>query len=86
MAEKMTETRIVAAGDRFVLPVVLTPGEDGYLVVTCPILPGCISQGRTREEALANIAEAARLTLACRQEEGWDLPSEYALAHVEVPA
>lgn len=40
------------------LPVVLTPGEDGYIVVECPTLPGCISQGRTEAEALDNIREA----------------------------
>ena len=38
--------------------VVIEPGEDGWLVVECPALPGCISQGRTRAEALANIREA----------------------------
>jgi len=36
--------------------VVLYPGEDGYWVVECPSLPGCISQGRTKEEAIANVA------------------------------
>jgi len=40
------------------LPLVLTPGEDGWIVAECPVIPGCISQGRTREEALANIREA----------------------------
>ena len=40
------------------LAVVLAPGGDGYTVVECPTLPGCISQGKTREEALANIKEA----------------------------
>ncbi len=45
------------------LPVVLLPGEDGWLVAECPVLPGCISQGRTREEALANIREAIELCL-----------------------
>lgn len=40
------------------LPVILTPGEDGYIVAECPTLPGCISQGRTEEEALSNIHEA----------------------------
>ena len=40
------------------LPVVLTPGEDGYIVVECPMLPGCISQGKTEAEALANIRDA----------------------------
>ncbi len=40
------------------LPVVLTPGEDGYIVVECPTLPGCVSQGRDEAEALVNIREA----------------------------
>jgi predicted RNase H-like HicB family nuclease len=38
--------------------VVIRPGEDGYWVAECPSLPGCISQGVSREEALANIKEA----------------------------
>jgi predicted RNase H-like HicB family nuclease len=38
--------------------VVLYPGEDGYWVAECPILPGCISQGKTKAEARANIREA----------------------------
>lgn len=45
------------------LPVVLRPGEDGWIVAECPVLPGCISQGKTREEALANISEAITLCL-----------------------
>lgn len=45
------------------LPVVLRPGEDGWIVAECPVLPGCVSQGRTREEALANISEAIALCL-----------------------
>ena len=43
--------------------VVLTRGEQGYMVVECPELPGCISQGKTRKEALANIREAIGLYL-----------------------
>jgi predicted RNase H-like HicB family nuclease len=38
--------------------VVIYPGEDGQWVAECPSLPGCISQGRTREEAVANAREA----------------------------
>ena len=38
--------------------VVIYPGEDGYLVAECPELPGCASQGQTREDALANVREA----------------------------
>lgn len=40
------------------LPVVLTPGEDGYVVAECPTLPGCVTQGRDEDEALRNIQEA----------------------------
>jgi predicted RNase H-like HicB family nuclease len=45
------------------LPVVLRAGEDGWIVAECPMIPGCISQGRTRDEALANIREAIELCL-----------------------
>ena len=40
--------------------VILYPGEDGYFVAEVPSLPGCISQGKTRKEALANIEEAKK--------------------------
>lgn len=45
------------------LRVLLEPSEDGGYTVTVPALPGCISEGDTREEALANIAEAVQLHL-----------------------
>ncbi len=38
--------------------VVLSRGEDGYWVAECPSLPGCISQGKSKAEAIANIKEA----------------------------
>ena len=38
--------------------VLISDGEDGWLVVECPSLPGCVSQGRTIEEALENIKDA----------------------------
>jgi predicted RNase H-like HicB family nuclease len=41
--------------------VVLYPDEDGYWVVECPSLPGCISQGKTKAEALENIKDAIQL-------------------------
>ena len=45
------------------LKIVIEKGENGYLVVSCPSLPGCISQGKTRKEAIANIREAIELYL-----------------------
>jgi predicted RNase H-like HicB family nuclease len=58
----------------------------GYIVAEIPVLPGCISQGRTKEEALANIKEAAELCLESMEEESWTLPTEYTLDQIEVGA
>jgi predicted RNase H-like HicB family nuclease len=66
------------------LPVVLTPGEDGQIVAQIPIIPGCISQGKTRQEALDNILEAALLCLDGMEEEGWSLPREFSVEQVEL--
>jgi predicted RNase H-like HicB family nuclease len=40
------------------LKVLISEGEDGWLVVQCPSIPGCISQGKNLQEALDNIKEA----------------------------
>ena len=55
------------------LPVILSAGEDGYLAAECPVIPGCISQGRTRAEALRNIREAIELCVEGQAEEGWSI-------------
>ena len=65
-------------------PVVMHPGEDGWIVVECPIIPGCVSQGETRDEAIANIREAIELCLENRESEGWSLPSEYQVVDVDI--
>ncbi|MBI2887231.1 MAG: type II toxin-antitoxin system HicB family antitoxin [Chloroflexi bacterium] len=54
--------------------VTLMPGEDGYIVVECPGLPGCVSQGKTKEEALAHIREAIVGYLASLRKHGEPLP------------
>lgn len=56
--------------------VLLYPGEDGYFVVEVPSLPGCISQGKTREEALANIEEAIALYIEVLQQRGDSVPED----------
>ena len=56
--------------------VLLYHGEDGYFVVEVPSLPGCISQGKSREEALANIEEAITLYIAVLQERGEPIPGD----------
>ncbi|HEV8321039.1 MAG TPA: type II toxin-antitoxin system HicB family antitoxin [Myxococcota bacterium] len=66
------------------LPVVLRSGEDGWIVAVCPIIPGCITQGRTREEALRNIREAVELCLEAQPDEGWTLPEAFEVVHLDV--
>jgi predicted RNase H-like HicB family nuclease len=56
--------------------VVIAPGEDGYWLAECPSLPGCVSQGRTREEAIANIKEAIEGYIAALQEDNLPVPEE----------
>jgi predicted RNase H-like HicB family nuclease len=50
--------------------VLLYAGEDGYLVAECPELPGCASQGRTRDDALTNVREAIEGWLDVEAESG----------------
>jgi predicted RNase H-like HicB family nuclease len=64
------------------LDVTLYQDEDGWFVVECPVIPGCMSQGRTEAEALDNIREAILLCLEVRQERG--LPPTVETRQVEV--
>ena len=48
--------------------------EDGVFVVECPALPGCVSQGRTRAEALENITDAIRGYLESLEKAGDPIP------------
>jgi predicted RNase H-like HicB family nuclease len=56
--------------------VVLYPGDDGYWVAEVPSLPGCISQGKTRSEALSNIREAIQGYDAALEEDHLPVPDE----------
>ncbi len=56
--------------------VIIEDGEDGYLVVHCPALPGCWSQGKTRDEAMANIREAIELYIESLMANGEPIPEE----------
>ena len=56
--------------------VIIYPGEDGYWVAECPSLPGCTSQGKTKEEAIANIREAIRGYIAALGEDGLPVSEE----------
>jgi predicted RNase H-like HicB family nuclease len=57
-------------------------GEDGFWVVECPSLPGCISQGMTKAEALANIKEAIEGYIAALQDDGLPVPEDHLDAEV----
>ncbi len=56
--------------------VIIYRGEDGYWVAECPSLPGCISQGRTKEETIQNIREAIEGYILALQEDGLPVPDE----------
>lgn len=64
------------------LPVILERDETGMIVAECPAIPGCVSQGRTEEEALANIREAVIGCLEVRSEQG--LPLTVRTTHIDV--
>ena len=64
--------------------VTMDRDEDGVWVVECPAIPGCISQGGSRQEALENIKEAIQLCLEVRAEQG--LPLTIETRQIEVAA
>jgi len=66
------------------IPVVFYPGENGWLVVECPTIQGCVSQGKTKEEALANIREAIELCIEVRKEMGWPIFNDTAEVEVAI--
>ena len=51
-------------------------GENGYIVAECPAIPGCISQGKTIEEAKRNIEEAIQLCLECYRQGKEKIPKD----------
>ena len=64
------------------LIVTLTRDETGMIVAECPAIPGCVSQGRTEADALANIREAIQACLEARAAQG--MPLTVAVREVEV--
>ena len=56
--------------------VILEPQKDGGFTVSLPALPGCISEGENREEALKNIKEAIELYLEVLKEDGKPIPQD----------
>jgi predicted RNase H-like HicB family nuclease len=54
--------------------VFVYPGEDGYWISECPSLPGCMSQGKTRQKAIENIKDAIKAYVSVLQEDGLPIP------------
>jgi predicted RNase H-like HicB family nuclease len=65
--------------------VTLERDEREWIVAECPALPGCVTQGRTVDEALRNIREAIELSLETRRAEGLPLGVEVVEVEVEAP-
>lgn len=57
--------------------VVVHPGEDGFWVAECPSLPGCITQGKTRNDAIENAREAIEGYIEALEEDGLPIPEEH---------
>jgi len=56
--------------------VLIHPGEDGYWVAECPSLPGCVSQGATREDSIRDMQEAIEGYIAVLREDGLPMPED----------
>ena len=56
--------------------VLIYPGEHGFWVAECPSLPGCVSQGENREEAVRNIREAIDLYIEALTEDSLPVPED----------
>ena len=68
------------------LRIVIEQDEDGIFVAECPTLPGCISQGKTRSEALENIKDAIKGYLESLEKHKEPIPSPIEEEVVEVHA
>jgi predicted RNase H-like HicB family nuclease len=66
--------------------VLIEQDEDGVFVAECPSLPGCVSQGATRDEAVTNIKDAISGYLESLRQHNEPIPPSTWEATVEVPA
>ena len=66
------------------ITVTIDRDEDGVWIVECPSIPGCVSQGATKDEALVNIREAIALCMEVRAEQGLPLTIETQQVEVEL--
>ena len=64
--------------------ITLDRDEDGVWIAECPSIPGCVSQGATRDEAMANVQEAIAACLEVRAEQGMPLTVETRQVEVAI--
>jgi predicted RNase H-like HicB family nuclease len=65
--------------------VTLERDDQGWIVAECPALPGCVTQGRTVDEALLNVREAIEASLETRRAQGLPLALDVVEVEVEAP-
>jgi len=76
MSTELIKVTIKTKGAEMIFNVTIDRDEDGVFVVECPSIPGCVSQGKTKEEAVENIKDAIKLCLEVRAEKGMPLTIE----------
>ena len=64
--------------------ITLEEDEDGFVVASCPALPGCHSQGRDRKEAVANVTEAIQAYIESMVKHGEIVPGYSEFQEIEV--
>lgn len=82
--KRRTTAKSTAVEGAMKLAISLEQDEDGLIVASCPALPGCHSQGRTEEEAIANIKEAIRGYIASMRRHGEPIPAIKEVREIEV--
>jgi predicted RNase H-like HicB family nuclease len=74
--QRVPSGRLQLRGQSGLRQVIIYPGEDGYWVAECPSLPGCISQGRNKTDAIANVREAISAYVAALAHDDLPVPEE----------
>jgi antitoxin HicB len=65
--------------------IIVEPDEDGVFVAECPTLPGCVSQGATRDAAMANMRDAIQGYLHSLEKHGDPVPGPITEEIIEIP-
>lgn len=66
--------------------ITIEKDETGWFIASCPALPGCHSQGKTKEEAVTNISEAIRGYIVSLRKHGEPIPNIDEIKEIEIAA